>query len=88
MQIQAFELPEGLKSTENSLIQKCKGSNEVLCTVCNVRLNSPQLLPVHLEGKKHKQKALKRAPESANPAEPNVKEMRLTEFKSENESSQ
>lgn len=58
-QLKSKELLKSLEATESSF-ERNSVSGVIRCTICDVTVNSPQLLATHVAGNKHKSKKSKR----------------------------
>ncbi|XP_071525023.1 uncharacterized protein [Panulirus ornatus] len=65
--LKSQELMRSLEETEKGF-ERDEVSGVIRCIVCNVTVNSPQLLATHIAGNKHKQRALKRGSEGGTPS--------------------
>ncbi|KAK4320780.1 hypothetical protein Pmani_008375 [Petrolisthes manimaculis] len=63
--VKSAELMKTLEETETGF-QRDEVSGVIRCIVCEVTVNSPQLLATHIAGNKHKQRAAKRAGDATN----------------------
>lgn len=61
--MKSAELMKTLEETETGF-ERDEVSGVIRCIVCDVTVNSPQLLATHIAGNKHKQRAAKRSGES------------------------
>lgn len=61
--VKSAELMKTLQETETGF-ERDEVSGVIRCIVCDVTVNSPQLLATHIAGNKHKQRAAKRSGES------------------------
>ena len=74
--MKSLELLKTLEETEKSF-KRDEVSGVIECTICNVTVNSPQLLATHIAGNKHKQKALKRSREADSSGDSSAKKIHL-----------
>ena len=64
-QVKSLGLMKTLEETETGF-ERDEVSGVIRCIVCDVTVNSPQLLATHIAGNKHKQKAAKRSGDSGS----------------------
>ncbi|XP_069174474.1 zinc finger protein 385B [Procambarus clarkii] len=64
--VKSADLLRTLEETEKGF-ERDDVSGVIRCVVCDVTVNSPQLLATHIAGNKHKQRAAKRASGSSDP---------------------
>ncbi|XP_042219702.1 zinc finger protein 385D-like isoform X2 [Homarus americanus] len=67
--VKSAELLKTLEETETGF-ERDEVSGVIRCIVCDVTVNSPQLLATHIAGNKHKQRAAKRAGQGSSDPPP------------------